>query len=1209
MVVPGKIIQLIERFQQFSDELHSTDYNETLLRKDYIDPLFKELGWDINNEQGCSQVYREVVHEAKVKSDETTKRPDYAFRIGGIPKFYVETKKPAVNIKHNPNPALQLRSYIWTAKLPLGILTDFEEFAVYDGRYKPNKNDKASTARILYINYKDYRQKWEKIESIFAREYILTGSFDEFVRTTKAKKGTSNVDDEFLKEITRWREMLAKNIALRNKKLSTRELNYVVQKTIDKIIFLRIAEDREIEEEYQLRNIAEDKNIYQRLRKIFFAADDKYNSGLFHFRNESGREGLPDDLSLNISIDDKRLKDIIRNLYYPDCPYAFAVMPAEILGQVYEQFLGKVIRLTKGHQAKVDDKPEVKKAGGVYYTPTYIVNYIVEITVGKLLNGDTDVGAGLALALDEMPAHIEGATARERATARVAPTRKSITPEQVSEIKILDPACGSGSFLIGAYQKLLDWHLEWYSNNNPEKWAKGKTPRIYRIGNDDWMLTTSEKKRILLNNIYGVDIDSQAVEVTKLSLLLKVLENENRETIGRQLLLFKQRALPDLASNIKCGNSLIGSDFYSDKELSLFDTKEQYRINVFDWEKAFPEVFKPSSASMPSSGSTMSSHLLPEGEDRLPSPAGRGCADEVGAGEGFVGKKDSHNGRYNYPPHYVIELARKLRKEKNAPERMLWELLRNRKFLELKFRRQHAIERYIADFYCHKLSLVIEIDGSVHDKENQIKYDKNRDEFLRAKGYRVLRVKAKDVLENTFDVLEKIARYVPSSASMPSSGSTMSSHLLPEGEGRLPSPAGRGSTDGVGAGEGFITGGFDAVIGNPPYGAFFEKSDKAYLLKQYKNCPSSLDSYLLFYECCLGHLLKTSGFLGFITPNTWELIFSAAQFRTFLLTNFSINEIVHFSRKVFKSATVDCEIVIIQNAKHQKHNVLVTVQTKSESLQHEIPQSLWLSPNSDPFNIQLTEKEHDLLAKINSESVHADDIFLIKNGVKPFEKGKGKPPQTREIVETKPYVSEVKKDDSFRPLLRGSLIQRYVNYWNENYWISYGPWLAAPRDPKIFEAPEKIVCRQTGDRIICTLIDSKFICRDNLHIILPKEHNYNLEYILGILNSSFCDFCYRAINPEKGEALAQIKRQHLGNLPIRTIDFTNPDDVAKHDKMVSLVESMLALQKKIADAKIPDERERLERMRDTIDAQLDKLVYELYELTEEEIKVVEGEKQ
>ncbi|HHS49872.1 MAG TPA: hypothetical protein ENN07_02030 [candidate division Zixibacteria bacterium] len=547
-----KLQGLIENFKTFYDELHSPDYNETLLRRDYVDPLFALLGWDINNEQGYSQAYREVIHEAKLKSDDNTKFPDYAFRIGGTRKFFVETKKPAVNIDRNPEPAHQIRRYIRSAGLPLGILTDFEEFAVYDGRYRVKKDDRASYARVMYFKFEDYPKEWDKISSIFSKDAILKGAFDNFAKKDEKKKGTTTLNADFLADMEKWRLNLATNIALRNPGISVRDLNYVVQMTIDRIIFLRICEDREIEPENQLKELLGNKEVYPKLCKIFKDADAKYNSGIFHFSNERGRDDYPDTLSLSINIDDKVLKDILKALYWPNSQYAFSVMPADILGQVYEQFLGKVIRLTAGHRAKVEDKPEVAKANGVYYTPTYIVDYIVKNTVGKLLEGKT--------------------------------------PDEVTKLKILDPACGSGSFLIGAYQYLMDWHLEWFNNNDPEKWARGKNPRLYMAANG-WLLTTAEKKRILLNNIYGVDIDRQAVEVTKLSLLLKVLENENKETIGKQLSLFKERALPDLGNNIKCGNSLIGSDFYEGKSRDMFSEDEQEKINVFDWERAFTEVF------------------------------------------------------------------------------------------------------------------------------------------------------------------------------------------------------------------------------------------------------------------------------------------------------------------------------------------------------------------------------------------------------------------------------------------------------------------------------------------------------------------------------------------------------------------------------------------------------------------------------------------
>ncbi len=338
----------------------------------------------------------------------------------------------------------------------------------------------------------------------------------------------------------------------------TRQRNFAVQRTIDRIIFLRICEDRGIERAEGLHALLNGARIYRRLFELFYRADERYNSGLFHFSTEKGR-AEPDEVTPKLKLDDKVLKDIIRSLYYPDSPYEFSVFPADILGHVYEQFLGKVIRLTAGHRAKVEYKPEVRKAGGVYYTPTYIVDYIDKNTVGKLLEG------------------------------KPGPKPRPLTPAQASRLRILDPACGSGSFLLGAFQYLLDWHRDWYEKHGPDKHRKV----LYQGPGGEWRLTTGEKKRILLNNIFGVDIDSQAVEVTKLSLLLKVLEGESDQTISLQQKMFRERALPDLANNIKCGNSLIGSDFYEGEQQTLFEDEEQrLRINVFDWEDEFPDIMK-----------------------------------------------------------------------------------------------------------------------------------------------------------------------------------------------------------------------------------------------------------------------------------------------------------------------------------------------------------------------------------------------------------------------------------------------------------------------------------------------------------------------------------------------------------------------------------------------------------------------------------------
>ncbi|MFQ6117005.1 MAG: Eco57I restriction-modification methylase domain-containing protein, partial [Candidatus Bipolaricaulia bacterium] len=551
---PKIVLELVERFERNIESYHDQAYNETEVRREFIDPFFEALCWDVSNRAGYAEAYKDVVHEDAIKVGGATKAPDYCFRIGGARKFFVEAKRPALHIKEDPGAAYQLRRYAWSAKLPLSILTNFEEFAVYDCRVKPMRTDKASTARTKYFTYNEYAERWEEIASIFSREALLKGSFDRYAESTKRKRGTAEVDAAFLKEIEDWRELLARNIALRNPQLTQRELNFAVQRTVDRIIFLRICEDRGIEEYGQLMALLNGTQVYPRLCDLFRRADERYNSGLFHFHREKDRAEPPDELTLGLTIDDRLLKQIIKGLYYPDSPYEFSVLPADILGHVYEQFLGKVIHLTPGHRAKVEDKPEVKKAGGVYYTPTYIVDYIVKNTVGKLLEGKT--------------------------------------PKQAAKLKILDPACGSGSFLLGAYQVLLDWHRDWYVEHDPERWAKGRLPKLYQGPGGDWRLTTAEKKRILLNNLYGVDIDPQAVEVTKLSLLLKVLEGENEQTLAKHLKLFHERALPDLGDNIKCGNSLIGPDFYEEKQLSLLDEEERYRINAFDWEAEFPDIMK-----------------------------------------------------------------------------------------------------------------------------------------------------------------------------------------------------------------------------------------------------------------------------------------------------------------------------------------------------------------------------------------------------------------------------------------------------------------------------------------------------------------------------------------------------------------------------------------------------------------------------------------
>ena len=727
MTAPAIIFDLVLRFRDSCELYRSGHYNEAQLRQEFLNPLFESLGWDMYNRSNFAPQYREVIHEDSLEDEGSLKAPDYAFRIGTTRKFFVEAKKPAVDIRYDIHPAYQLRRYAWNAHLPLSILTDFEELAVYDCRTRPDPHDSAATGRVMLFTFEDYLTRWDELAQIFSKDAVWNGSFDRYAEGSKGKRGTTEVDDEFLKEIEQWRLLLARNIALRNFRPSAapvnateakqspsgddlasftpssaavgggsgggslnlvnngkppaqasnlhraeRQLNYAVQTTIDRILFLRICEDRKIEPTDQLLQIAEGTNIYAHLLVLFQKADQKYNSGLFHFNKEKTQTSEPDSFTPSLQIDDKVLRQIIKSTYYP-CPYMFNEIPVEILGQVYEQFLGSVIRLTPGGQAKVEEKPEVRKAGGVYYTPRYIVDYIVKNTLGRLL-GDSpivpdlpstptpealvggpsttpdqhglpsnpimpDVGSMACLDLpastaqpslsgdglspftpsspsarpglpwvgreegDEGRSPAEGGSGSLELTEMsghsiplqnesLSPALRtlskeradSLTPAEALKLRVVDPACGSGSFLLGAYQYLLDWHLNYYLTHDPQSHTQGKKPPLVATDGGEYRLTTETKKRILTSNIHGVDIDAQAVEVTKLSLLLKLLEGETG-----QLTLGFERVLPDLGQNIRCGNSLIGWDYFQGQMFP--DEEEIQRVNPFDWQRAFPHVF------------------------------------------------------------------------------------------------------------------------------------------------------------------------------------------------------------------------------------------------------------------------------------------------------------------------------------------------------------------------------------------------------------------------------------------------------------------------------------------------------------------------------------------------------------------------------------------------------------------------------------------
>jgi len=1048
MGAPELIQQLVSRFEDNRSMYRSGNYNEARLRLEFLDPFFKALGWDVNNEQGYAEAYKDVFVEDTLEVEGAAKAPDYAFRIGGARKFFVEAKKPAVNIENAIHPAFQLRRYAWSAKLSLSILTDFEEFAVYESRSKPDKSDSAGTGRVLLLHYQDYLTKWEEIAAIFSRQAVLKGSFDTYAAGLKGKQGTMEVDDAFLQEIEHWRDLLAHNLALRNPDLqNVRELNYAVQMTIDRIVFLRICEDRGIERADQLKEILESgdnsQDMYVRLCQLFRQADNRYNSGLFHFSKEKEQSTDPDDLTLRLKIDDKVLKEIITGLYYPS-PYVFKEIPADILGQVYERFLGKVIRLTAGHQAKVEEKPEVRKAGGVYYTPTYIVDYIVKNTVGKLLDPSPEA--------DLTP----GPSPDGKNVGRGG--NGGMTPKEAANLKILDPACGSGSFLLGAYQYLLDWHIKWYSEHDPQTLAKAKTPPIFQAQGGSWKLTTSEKKRILLNNLHGVDIDPQAVEVTKLSLSLKVLEGESQESLGTQLGLFKERALPDLGSNIKCGNSLIGPDYYEGRQLSmnLMGDEERYRVNAFNWKAAFPKIF--------------------------------------------------------------------------------------------------------------------------------------------------------------------------------------------------------------------TAGGFDVVIGNPPYIRIQAMQEWAptevefYKKKYTAASKGNYDIYVVFVEKGLS-LLNRNGRLGFILPHKFFNAKYGEALRGIISNGCHLAKVVHFSdQQIFEDVLTYTCLMFLDKAGHNEFEIekvsnLEKWRNFGESIVGNIA-SVNIDTTEWNFTVGESSKLFEKLSQmpIRLASVAdrifqglvtgADPVFILKmsgneryisesTGKEYFIENDLMHPLCKGSVNIRRYhITELDKAILFPyKLINGQAIllseqemsSKYPAAWQylrenkvklearEHGKWKHDRWYALGRTQNLNKMEQKkILTPSIAKNASYTLDENDYYYfigsggggGGGYGITLKVNERMAYEYILGLLNSRLLNTYLKSFSSPFSGGFFAYNRQYIEQLPIRTIDFSDPDEKAAHDKMVALVERMLALHKQ--SARTPQEKEWVRGEIESIDQAIDALVYQLYGLSEEEIKIVEG---
>ncbi|WP_338631002.1 Eco57I restriction-modification methylase domain-containing protein [Clostridium baratii] len=511
-----KLQNLVNKFEKdYSYYKDANKYNENNCRLEFIDEFFKILGWDISNKKCNAPQFREVITE---NYQAETGRPDYTMTLNGISKFHVEAKKPSVSIERNDKSAIQARSYGWNSKLRISILTNFENLIIYDTTIPPKKGDDSMTAAIKIYNYKEYVNNIEEIYKLISKKSVYSGDFDYNLDLNGFKvfdKGLQlPIDEYFLNNINKWRISIG-NFLYRNKGYNIEIINDYTQEFINKIIFLRICEDRNLPVYHKLKDVLNEKELLSEMKKLFTEADKKYNSGLFK------------DNDSIFDLNNEIIREIVEELYYPKSPYIFNLIQPNILGEIYELFLAEKL-VIEGKKVVLQRK-EKNTRRDVVTTPLEIVKYMVNKVLSQAC--------------------------------------KNKNPKEILELKLADIACGSGIFLIEAYDWLLRYITNWYIENDKEY--------LIYTGNDNYKLPFENKKEILEKCIWGIDIDVHAVEVAKFNLILKLLESETEPSLRG-----KKKVLPDLNNNIKCGNALV--DFENVNYLKLTQL-EKYEIVAFNW--------------------------------------------------------------------------------------------------------------------------------------------------------------------------------------------------------------------------------------------------------------------------------------------------------------------------------------------------------------------------------------------------------------------------------------------------------------------------------------------------------------------------------------------------------------------------------------------------------------------------------------------------
>ena len=1008
-----QVCALIADFREREAFYLSVEYQEAEARQDFIDKFWIALGWDVRHDRQKNPYEQEVKVErgVSVVTGLAQKKADYAFFLGPeyrIPRFFCEAKKPSVKIREDRDAHFQTHRYGYSAKTKLSVLFDFEELVIVDCRRKPNVDFALTAAHRSYC-YEDFEDeaKFGEIYWLFSREAVGDGKLDAYVaampkvkKTGKqagAQRGSDSqtVDDSFLDDLERYRSELARMLKNRNAELDGDTLTELVQRILDRLVFLRFLEDKLIETEHSVHEFTKtaEGQGWARFLTVSRKLDARYNGVVFkeHPLLDGG----------TLTVDDGDFLAICKELSHERTPYDFNAIPVHILGSIYERFLGTVITTTD-KRAKPELKPEVRKAGGVYYTPEYIVRYICEQTVGKLIEGKT--------------------------------------PVQIEKMRFADIACGSGSFLLGIFDLLLRYHGRWYAAHTEAAGKENLAPATKNrkrkkefipavVEREGLLCLTLEKKRqILLNNIYGVDLDTQAVEVAQLSLYLKLLEDETTASTRDDYLAFHEALLPPLGGNIKCGNSLVGTDIlYGQFE---FSAQEERKLRPMDFESAFPQVF----------GAKWS------GTDRV---------------------KDDADGFH--------------------------------------------------------------VDVGPEPQRETVDY---------SEGKAVKEEKPKAQV---------------------------------------------------------MSGGFDAIVGNPPYVPIEMMKDfeRDFYCLRYPELQRKFDSSVIFILRAL-QLINSQGRVGFISSLTWQTGENFSELRRAMFTKGGVVTVVNLPFDVFPDAYVDTGIYILAGRPVPHFEIY-----------------------SFPKKTKISALENIPLVRVDSALVQAPDYRVILNPAAQqimLRSRKAKcfvllgqiTVSTQGLAANRFKRTTNRVADTDYSFGEQSQVLRYEFSHGEVTWTCMGEFASLKR---FYEAEPKVLIRRVinrQDRLVATQFSERMVFKKDINPFVVSDPQTDVRYLLGILNSRLVSWLYVGTSAiATKDDFRQTTLAELRNLPIRVLDITIPAQKAQHDRMVQLVEQMLKTKAQVSTAKTESDRTYLEDKCAGLDRQIDQLTYELYDLTPEEVALVE----